>query len=358
MRFFNTAGPVNCDDHYCLPPLERFDLKEIEILFTQKKYFVLHAPRQTGKTTCMLALMEHLNNEDNFRALYCNVEAAQAAREDVAQAMNDILREMSRSAEIYLKDTFLSKKRDNFLKNGGHGTALTMLLSAWAEQSEKPLVIIFDEVDCLIGDSLISFLRQIRSGYTQRPSYFPQSIILCGIRDIRDYRIHGNRNKEIITGGSAFNIKAESLRLGDFVEQEVYALLDQHTSETGQKFTSRAKACIWHLTLGQPWLVNALAYETCFKIKEGRNRSMPIDKDMVVDDLKIIITDIIQFMRDSKILSMELVKENLQNIMKSLNKRSKLKIKANGKKFVLDIASILKEKNITLENPRFAKGML
>ncbi len=96
--------------------------------------------------------------------------------------------------------------------------------------------------------------------------------------------------------------------------------------------------------------------------EDGRNDlasiGFSIDKDMVVDDLKIIITDIIQFMRDSKILSMELVKENLQNIMKSLNKRSKLKIKANGKKFVLDIASILKEKNITLENPRFAKGML
>ncbi len=281
MRFFNTAGPVNCEDHYCISPLQRFDLSEVETLIAQEKYFVLHAPRQTGKTTCMLALMEHLNNQDNYRALYCNIEAAQAAREDVEQAMNDILREMARSAEIYLQDNYLNRERDRFLRNGGHGTALAMSLSAWAEQSDKPLVVIFDEVDSLIGDSLISCLRQIRSGYTRRSSHFPQSIILCGVRDIRDYRIHSSRQKEIITGGSAFNIKAESLRLGDFTEPEVYALLEQHTRETGQKFTSQAKACIWHLTKGQPWLVNALAYETSFKIKEGRNRSIQIGKEMV-----------------------------------------------------------------------------
>jgi hypothetical protein len=47
MRFFNTAGPVRCEEHYCLPPLGRFDLDEVLSLIGQKKYFVLHAPRQT-----------------------------------------------------------------------------------------------------------------------------------------------------------------------------------------------------------------------------------------------------------------------------------------------------------------------
>lgn len=97
MRFFNTAGPINCDDHYCLPPLERFDRDEIIMLIDQKKYFVLYAPRQTGKTSCLLALMDYLNDQGTYKALYCNVEAAQAAREDVEQAMNDILRDMASS---------------------------------------------------------------------------------------------------------------------------------------------------------------------------------------------------------------------------------------------------------------------
>ncbi|MCF8109189.1 MAG: hypothetical protein K9J81_09375 [Desulfohalobiaceae bacterium] len=57
-----------------------------------------------------------------------------------------------------------------------------------------------DEIDSLVGDTLIAVLRQLRSGYNQRPKQFPQSVILCGVRDIRDYRIHSSRQKEIITG--------------------------------------------------------------------------------------------------------------------------------------------------------------
>jgi len=73
---------VNGQNHYCLPPLERFHLGEILTLIEQKKYFLLHVPRQTGKTTCLLALMEYLNQEGSYRALYANIEGAQAARED------------------------------------------------------------------------------------------------------------------------------------------------------------------------------------------------------------------------------------------------------------------------------------
>ncbi len=76
MRFFNTAGPVNTKDHYCLPPLKRFALDKILSLIEQKKYFVLHAPRQTGKTSALLALMEHLNSQGTYRCVYINVEAA------------------------------------------------------------------------------------------------------------------------------------------------------------------------------------------------------------------------------------------------------------------------------------------
>jgi len=87
MRFFNTEGPVNSDKHYCLPPLQRWDLEEILNLIEQEKYFLLHAPRQTGKTTCLLALANHLNRSGRYRALYANIETAQAARERVELAM-------------------------------------------------------------------------------------------------------------------------------------------------------------------------------------------------------------------------------------------------------------------------------
>ena len=85
-------------------------------------------------------------------------------------------------------------------------------------------MLLIDEIDTLVGDTLISVLRQLRAGYDMRPAAFPQSVILCGVRDVRDYRIHSESAGEIITGGSAFNIKAESLRLGDFDEADMRSL--------------------------------------------------------------------------------------------------------------------------------------
>lgn len=55
IRFFNTAGPIVREDHYFNEPLNRIDLTDILSLIDQKKYFVLHAPRQTGKTSYLLA---------------------------------------------------------------------------------------------------------------------------------------------------------------------------------------------------------------------------------------------------------------------------------------------------------------
>ena len=83
-RFFNTAGPQQPDLHYTIDPLSRFDLEEVLMLIRQRKYFVLHAPRQTGKTSCMLALRDLLNSEGDYIAVYANVEAGQASRDNVA----------------------------------------------------------------------------------------------------------------------------------------------------------------------------------------------------------------------------------------------------------------------------------
>lgn len=281
MRFFNTAGPVRCDIHYCLPPLERFDLNEVLRMIGQQKYFVLHAPRQTGKTSSMLALMEYLNREGRYRCLYVNVEIAQAAREDVKRGMRAILSALGSRAQRMVNDTFPGEIWEQALNQHGEDMALNQVLTSWAEQSSKPLVLLIDEIDSLVGDTLISVLRQLRAGYDRRPASFPQSIVLCGVRDVRDYRIHSSRNKTIITGGSAFNVKAKSLRLGNFARHEVEKLYRLHTDETGQLFEDGALALAWELTEGQPWLVNALGYEVCFEMEAGRDRAVPVTEEMM-----------------------------------------------------------------------------
>ncbi len=281
MKTFNTEGPVDCREHYCLPPLGRLDLDVILELIEGKKYFLLHAPRQTGKTTCLLALMDYLNREGRYRALYVNIESAQAARENVAEGISAVVDAIAGQARWFLGESTTEALAREVLSEKSTLIALESFLRAWCAASEKPTVLLLDEVDALIGDTLISLLRQLRAGYPNRPKLFPQSVVLCGVRDIRDYRIHSSSEKALITGGSAFNINAESLRLGDFSRDEVETLLLQHTRETGQRFEPEAIDTVWHLTCGQPWLVNALASEVCFKMKEGRDRRVSITEAMI-----------------------------------------------------------------------------
>jgi hypothetical protein len=280
-RFFNNAGPNDCARHYCLDPLERLHCDEIEDLIEQARYFVLHAPRQTGKTSSLLALMHHLNAQGRYQCLYVNVEVAQSAREEISRAMRLILDELVRNADFYLGETRLAAIRDHLAVSGGLEGGLAEILGAWAQNSSKPIILLIDEIDALIGDTLIAVLRQLRAGYAKRPGAFPQTIILCGVRDVRDYRIHSARSQEIITGGSAFNIKAESIRLGDFSAADVAAFYRQHSAETGQPFTTEALQRVWHWTQGQPWLVNAIGYEVTFRRKDLRDRSITIDAEAI-----------------------------------------------------------------------------
>ena len=73
---FNTAGPNQPDIHYTLTPSDRINWPELSGLIDARKYFILHAPRQTGKTSLMLHLMREINAAGKYRALYVNIEGA------------------------------------------------------------------------------------------------------------------------------------------------------------------------------------------------------------------------------------------------------------------------------------------
>ena len=279
MRFFNVAGPVRPDDHYAIPPLDRMDVDELLGLIQAKQYFVLHAPRQTGKTSALIALRNLLNSGEvgSFRCVNVNVEPAQVARDDVARGVRAILSGLAMNARR-LGDSYPDEVWPDVLAKAGPEDAIKELLARWCEANPTPLVLLVDEIDSLVGDTLLSVLRQLRAGYEHRPEGFPQSVVLCGVRDIRDYRIRSSAG-EVIAGGSPFNVAAKSLRMGDFTEAETRALMAQHTEETGQRFSAAALEAVWTQTRGQPWLVNALCAGACFDNKAGRDRSRPIEVD-------------------------------------------------------------------------------
>ena len=347
-RFFNNAGPTVPSDHYHIDPLTRLDWEEIQHLIDAKRYFVLHAPRQTGKTSTLLAIMKALNEVGHYACAYANIEGAQAARGDETQGIPAACDALVNAIQLYLGISELQSWYEAQKKSIAPQHLLSQVLQQWASYSPKPTVLLLDEVDALVGDTLISLLRQIRAGYAQRPDAFPQAIILCGVRDVRDYRMHQG-DGEVITGGSAFNIKAASLRMGNFREDESRTLWLQHTAATGQTFDEAIFPELWEDTKGQPWLVNALAYEITWHNRTLRDRSIPV----TLTDYKQARESLIQS-RTTHLdqLADKLKEKRVRNVIQALmvGEDTALKLPEDDVQYVEDLGLIERKPQFRISN--------
>ncbi len=253
-RWFNTAGPCEADIHYMLPPTVR--LPDLSRLIEQRSYFVIHAPRQTGKTTAMLALAKQLTLSGRYTAVMVSVEVGAPFSDDPGAAELAILGAWRDT----IADSLPQDMQPPTWVYAEPGQRIRANLRLWAQASERPLVLLIDEIDSLKNEALISILRQLRDGYRGRPKNFPMSVGLIGMRDVRDYKAASGGSDRLNTA-SPFNIKDRSLTMRDFNATEVAQLYQQHTYDTGQVFTTVAIETSFDLTQGQPWLVNALAKE-------------------------------------------------------------------------------------------------
>ncbi len=253
-RWFNTAGPCKADIHYMLPPTVR--LPNLERFIAQESYFVIHAPRQTGKTTAMLALAKQLTESGRYTAVTVSAEVGARFSDDPGTAELAILGAWRDTTAVRLPQEL----QPPAWSEAETGERIRASLQVWAQASPRPLVLFIDEIDSLQDTALISILRQLRDGYPERPKNFPLSVGLIGLRDVRDYKVASGGSDKLNTA-SPFNIKVRSLTLRDFNAMEVGQLYQQHTDDTGQVFTKEAIETAFDLTQGQPWLVNALAKE-------------------------------------------------------------------------------------------------
>jgi len=288
-KCFNIAGPCFPDEHYMLPALER--LPGIVRIVEQRGYFVLHAARQSGKTTALMALVDEINAKGEMNALYFTVETVQRFT-DPMEGIPKIVESMRNA--VLRHPLFKELVRDPnsaipALLPPPPGLDVRAFLALLSEKSEKPLAVFFDEVDSLSDDTLVTFLRQLRDGYiTRKDSPFPASVALVGMRDIRDYKARIRPDSQALGSASPFNIITEDLTLGNFNEADVARLYAQHTEATGQVFEPDAVARVWELTRGQPWLVNALARECVEKIHNDRHAEPITAEDIVTAKESII----------------------------------------------------------------------
>ncbi len=254
-REFNTAHANRPEQHYTLPPLARMP-PDVEELVHGSYYFVLHAPRQSGKTTTVMALADKLRQDGRYAVVFCTVEAARNTRAlaDVVGTVVDALR-LAATRQLPQPDR---PPREDPFESERPRTRLYTYLSAWSAACARPLVLFIDEIDCLEEEGLVSVLSQLRMGYAERPKGFPHSVCIFGMRDVRDYKVLSG-GLDRLASSSPFNIKRKSVTLDTFTRAEIADLYGQHTAETGQAFTDAAVDRVVHWTGGHPHLVNALA---------------------------------------------------------------------------------------------------
>ncbi len=269
-KHFNTAGPCRIDDHYMLPPEAR--ITEIPPLIEEKAYFVVHAPRQTGKTTSLLNLAGNLTAEGRYAAVLTSCKVGETAKADVARGVQAVLYNLDEVARKQLPEALRPEPAEHYDSVPGD-VRLRKYLGRWSERCSRPVVLFLDEIDALVDDTLLSVLDQLHAGYTSRPDHFPHSVALIGLRDVRDYETRQDGSSRA-GSSSPFNIKLESLLLRDFTAGEVAELYAQHTAETGQRFTDEAVKMAFDLTLGQPWLVNALARQVVMREVQDRETAI------------------------------------------------------------------------------------
>ena len=259
LRFFNTTGPCNPDRHYMLPPEDRLVGAQLHRYIRDELYWVLHAPRQTGKTTFLHSWMSQINNKGDAVACYVSVERCQGVS-DVNQSMPALYDSILKYANDFglpVPETVLNSPL----------SILDNVLCRWSELvAPKPLIVLFDEVDVLQDETMISFLRQLRGGFASRGiGKFPVSIALVGMRDLKDY-ITASKGGEAPNPGSPFNIKEDSVILANFHKDDIAHLFAQRTAENGQQITQEALDYVYKQSKGQPWIVNSLFKRATLRI--------------------------------------------------------------------------------------------
>jgi hypothetical protein len=261
-------------------------LHGVEELIDMKQYFVIHAARQSGKTTYLKDLTQRLNTGGKYYALYCSLENIQNIT-DAEKGLPAIVKHIKntlRFSDIPHWAEF-AKEADYTDFTGVLGTELTV----FSMLLDKPFIILFDEADCLSEDTLILFLRQLREGYNSRPlRIFVHSIALVGMRNIRDYKAKIRPDSQSLGSASPFNIVTESLTLKNFTKEEITTLYQQHTDDTGQKFEEDAVELVYEQTQGQPWLVNAIAREVIDKMLQS-DYTKPVTAGFVREAIQTII---------------------------------------------------------------------
>ena len=245
------------------------------------RYFVLHAPRQTGKTSALLALRDVPNAgaAGELHCMYVNVEPAQAVREDVHSAMQVIVGEVASRARA---------SGDGFLYE-----AWPAIFAAFGARALQ------DALSCLGGGIQAAGGAHRRDRHPDRgcagvraaaasrrlrsaPRALPAERWCCAGSTTCTTTVSGRTLERSSPRGARSTSRRSRCVSAAFRRRSRGLLLAQHTEEAGQAFMSKAIATVRRQTQGQPWLVNALSERACFRGEASRDCTRPITEPAIL----------------------------------------------------------------------------
>ena len=349
VRFFNTTGPCNPWDHYMLPPEERLVGAQLHRYIRDNLYWVLHAPRQTGKTTFLQSWAREINAGNEATACYVSVEACQGVNETASMmiTMHKAVCEFAHASGVPVPELSLDNPE----------LLLHETMKKWAELvAPKPLVVLFDETDVLEGEPLISFLRQLRGGFAiRKPGIFPVSVALVGMRDLKDY-ITVAKDGVAPNPGSPFNIKADSAVLSNFTANDIESLFAQRTEETGQEISKDVLEYVYEQSGGQPWIVNSLFMRATMRVlDEASTATVKLEHVKKAREQMVLARET---HLDSLVYRME--NPGVRKVMESLitGISDPFLAESEGFRLCLDLGLVVKEKGTpSVANPIYREAL-
>ncbi len=227
MRYFNTSGPNIQKEHYTI---QRQILTKKGInLVESKRYFTIWAPRQTGKSTYFRQLAKELEKID-YKVAHINFENYKTEK------IQTFIKRFKRNVNEFWNTNYDFETIPEFFE----------LIET---QKQGKCVLIIDEVEGINKEYFGTFLHSIRNAYHSRDKHCLKSVILVGVSNIVGV---------VSDNASPFNI-TDNLNVPYFTNGEVFELLGQHETETGQLFEEKVKLKISQITANQPGLVNGFA---------------------------------------------------------------------------------------------------
>jgi hypothetical protein len=166
---------------------------------------------------------------------------------------------------------------------------LFFALSDWCGISDKPIVLIVDEVDSATNNQVfLDFLAQLRGYYLDR-DYRPifQSVILAGVHDVKNIKrkIRPDDEKKV---NSPWNIATDFDVAMNFTIDDIIGMLTEYENDyrTGMNVGEIAKL-IADYTSGYPFLVSRI----CKIMDEKLELQNPWTKEGFLEAIKIILAE-------------------------------------------------------------------